>query len=116
MIPMALLSAPYLFRKARYGTCQFFVYTLLLDDNFDSKYVLYLVQKVFSRRIQRCRLQDMGPSIHRECWQLSDRLFSDQNTYIGAFQIETTPSWTFPFAHQTFSVNSEPIAMVFGLI
>ena len=85
MIPMTLHSPSYLFWKARYGTCQFFVYTLLLDDNFDSKYVLYLVRKVFSRRIQRRRLRGMGPSILWENWQLSDRPLSDQIKHIATF-------------------------------
>src|SRR5260370_33488114 len=77
-IPTTLHSPSYLFWKARYGTCRSFVYTLLLDDNFDSKYVLYLVRKVFSRRIQRRRLRGMGPSILQENRQLSDRPLSDQ--------------------------------------
>src|SRR5260370_35982611 len=87
-IPTTLHSPSYLFWKARYGTCQFFGYTLLLDDNFDSKYVLYLVRKVFSRRIQRCRLRGMGPSILRENRQLSDRPLSDQIKHIATFLIQ----------------------------
>src|SRR5258705_1357321 len=110
---MTLLSAPYLFRKARYGTCRFFVYTLLLDDNFDSKYVLYLVRKVFSRRIQRRRLQGMGPSIHQERRQLSDRLFSDQNTYIAAFLIQTPLIWTSPLTRRMFPLSSPSLLAVF---
>ena len=85
---MTLHSPSYLFWKARYGTCRFFVYTLLLDDNFDSKYVLYLVRKVFSRRIQRRRLRGMGPSILRENRQLSDRPLSDQIKHIATFLIQ----------------------------
>src|SRR5258708_25881262 len=88
MIPMTLHSPSYLFCKARYRTCWFFVYTLLLDDNFDSKYVLYLVRKVFSRRIQRRRLRGMGPSILRENRQLSDRPLLDQIKHIATFLIQ----------------------------
>src|SRR5258708_1011410 len=87
-IPTTLHSPSYLFWKARYGTCRFFVYTLLLDDNFDSKYILYLVRKVFSRRIQRRRLRGMGPSILRENRQLSDRPLSDQIKHIATFLIQ----------------------------
>src|SRR5258705_6646170 len=85
---MTLHSPSYLFWKARYRTCQFFVYTLLLDDNFDSKYILYLVRKVFSRRTQQRRLRDMGPSILRENRQLSDRPLSDQIKHIATFLIQ----------------------------
>src|SRR5258708_20858094 len=88
MIPTTLHSPSHLFWKARYGTCWFFVYTLLLDDNFDSKYVLYLVQKVFSRRIQRRRLRCMGSSILRENRQLSDRPLPDQIKHIATFLIQ----------------------------
>src|SRR5258705_4949313 len=51
-------------------------------------YVLYLVRKVFSRRIQRCRLRGMGPSILRENRQLSDRPLSDQIKHIATFLIQ----------------------------
>src|SRR5260221_1219326 len=94
---MPLHSPSYLFWKARYGTCWFFVYTLLLDDNFDSKYVLYLVRKVFSRRIQRRRLRCMGPSILRENRQLSDRPLSDQIKHIATFLIQPLLSGLPPF-------------------
>src|SRR5258707_7777544 len=87
-IPTTLHLPSYLFWKVRSGTCWFFVCTLLLDDNFDSKYVLYLVQKVFSRRIQRRRLRGMGPSILRENRQLLDRPLSDQIKHIVTFLIQ----------------------------
>src|SRR5258708_29942673 len=85
---MTLHSTSYLFWKVRYRTCWFFIYALLLDDNFDSKYVLYLVRKVFSRRIQRRRLRGMGPSILRENRQLSDRPLLDQIKNIATFLIQ----------------------------
>src|SRR5260370_39346930 len=99
-IPTTLHSSSYLFWKARYRTCQFFVYTLLLDDNFDSKYVLYLVRKVFSRRIQRHRLRGIGPSILRENRQLSDRPLSDQIKHITTFLIHPLLSGLLPLRIQ----------------
>src|SRR5260370_25564344 len=85
---MTLHSIPYLFWKVRYGTCRFFVYMFLLDDTFDSRHVLYLVRKVFSRRIQRRRLRGIGPSIRRERRQLPDRPLWDQINHIATFLIQ----------------------------
>ena len=73
-------------------------------------------RKLLSRGIQHRRYRGMRISFHGERRQIPEWCHTDQFADIGAFQIETTPSWTFPFARQTFSVNSEPIAMVFGLI
>src|SRR5258707_2615122 len=52
-IPTIYISTPYLFWKARYGTCRLFVYTFLLGNPFESGYVSYVVRKVFSRGSQR---------------------------------------------------------------
>src|SRR5258708_24549724 len=105
---MTLHSPSYLFWKVRYRTCWFFVYTLLLDDNFDSKYVLYLIRKVFSRRIQRRRLRGMGPSILRENQQLLDRPLSDQIKHIATFLIQSLLSGLPPSAYDVppqFSID-----------
>src|SRR5258708_9955795 len=52
-IPTIYISTPYLFWKARYGTCGLFVYTFLLGNPFESGYVSYVVLKVFSQGSQR---------------------------------------------------------------
>src|SRR5260221_956376 len=52
-IPTIYISTPYLFWKARYGTCRLFVYTFLLGNPFESGYVSYVVRKVFSRGSRR---------------------------------------------------------------
>src|SRR5258708_10057862 len=48
-IPTIYISTPYLFWKARYGTCRLFVYTFLLSNPFKSGYISYVVRKAFSR-------------------------------------------------------------------
>src|SRR5260370_18976137 len=109
-IPTTLHSPSYLFWKARYGTCRFFVYTLLLDESFDSKYVLYLVRKAFSRRIQRRRLRGMGPRILRENRQLSDRPLLDQIKHIATFLIHPLLSGL----HPSFLLRSPSFLPPFG--
>src|SRR5258708_25128344 len=52
-IPTIYISTPYLFWKARYGTCRLFVYTFLLGNPFESGYVSYVVRKVFLRGFRR---------------------------------------------------------------
>ncbi len=68
---MTLHSTPYLFWKARYGTCRVFVYPLYLGNTDDSEHVLYIVGKVFSIGIQR--RWDLGnrPSSYGDIPELS---------------------------------------------
>src|SRR5258708_957751 len=60
VISMVLFPPSYLFWKARYGSCRFFVYLLYPDGANDSEHALYIVGKTFQWEFSAIEIMEIG--------------------------------------------------------
>ena len=74
-ITTVVFPSPHLFWGMRTGTCHVFVYMLFHRIPWEYLAVLYIVGKVFSRRIQCRQLQKFGGELTEDVryyWELTD--------------------------------------------
>src|SRR5258708_40069139 len=101
-ITTVVFPSPHLFWGTRTGTCRVFVYMLLHGIPWEYLAVLYIVGKVFSRRIQRRQLQEVWRRTHRGCRILLGINRLAQIRDIGAFLFRLAARWTSPLRVKCF--------------